>query len=90
MYSVYTQVYDDTTLVDDYSSPLGIRTVRWDKNNGFFLSENHLWLQGTNVHQDHAGWGYAITNSGSWRDVQMIKDAGMNFIRASHYPKIAC
>ncbi len=86
MYSVYTQVYDNTTLVDDYSSPLGIRTVRWDKDNGFFLSENHLWLQGANVHQDHAGWGYATTNSGSWRDVQMIKDAGMNFIRASHYP----
>ncbi len=86
MYSVYTQVYDGATLVDDYASPLGIRTVRWDKDNGFFMTGAHVWLQGANVHQDHAGWGDATTNSGSWRDVKLIKDAGMNFIRASHYP----
>ena len=86
LYSVYTQVYDGTTLVDDYSSPLGIRTVKWDKDNGFFLTGTHVWLQGANVHQDHAGWGDGTTNSGSYRDVKLIKDAGMNFIRGSHYP----
>ena len=72
--------------VDDFVSPLGIRSVRWDKDNGFFLNGQHLWLQGCNVHQDHAGWGDGTTNSGSFRDVKMIKDCGMNFIRGSHYP----
>ena len=86
LYSVYTQVYDGTTLVDDYSSPLGIRTVKWDKDNGFFMTGTHVWLQGADVHQDHAGWGDGTTNSGSYRDVKLIKDAGMNFIRGSHYP----
>jgi len=86
MYHVYTEVYDNATLVDNFTSPLGIRTVRWDKDNGFFLNGQHLWLQGANVHQDHAGWGDATANSGSFRDVKMIKDCGMNFIRGSHYP----
>jgi hypothetical protein len=86
MYHVYTEVYDGATLVDNFSSPLGIRTVGWDKDNGFFLNGQHLWLQGANVHQDHAGWGDATANSGSFRDVKMIKDCGMNFIRGSHYP----
>jgi hypothetical protein len=86
MYKVYTEVYDGTTLVDNFSSPLGIRTVRWDKDNGFFLNGQHLWLQGGNVHQDHAGWGDATAQTGSFRDVKMIKDCGMNFIRGSHYP----
>ena len=86
MYHVYTEVYDGASLVDNYTSPLGIRTVKWDKDNGFFLNGQHLWLQGTNAHQDHAGWGDAATNSGSFRDVKIIKDCGMNFVRGSHYP----
>jgi hypothetical protein len=86
LYKVYTEVYDASTLVDNFSSPFGIRTVQWDKDNGFFLNGRHVWLQGANVHQDHAGWGDATTNAGSCRDVKMIKDCGMNFIRGSHYP----
>jgi hypothetical protein len=86
MYNVYTEVYDGTTLVDNFSSPLGFRTVQWNKDNGFSINGQHLWLQGANVHQDHAGWGDATAQTGSFRDVKMIKDCGMNFIRGSHYP----
>jgi len=86
MYTLLTQVYDNGTLVDDYTTPFGIRSIRWDKDNGFFINEQHLWLQGCNVHQDHAGWCDAITDSGSYRDVKLVKDCGMNFIRGSHYP----
>jgi beta-galactosidase len=86
LYKVYTEVYNGTALVDNFESPLGIRTVRWDKDSGFFLNGGHLWLQGANAHQDHAGWGDAAANSGSFRDVKLIKDCGMNFIRGSHYP----
>jgi hypothetical protein len=86
LYTVYTEVYDTTGKVDDFVSPLGVRSVRWDKDSGFFINGQHLWLQGCNVHQDHAGWGDGTTNSGSYRDVKMVKDCGMNFIRGSHYP----
>jgi len=86
MYKVYTEVNNGATAVDNFQSPLGIRSIRWDKDNGFFINDQHLWLQGCNVHQDHAGWGDGTTNSGSYRDVKMVKDCGMNFIRGSHYP----
>jgi beta-galactosidase len=86
LYTVYTEVYDSTGKVDDFVSPLGVRSIRWDKDSGFFMNGQHLWLQGCNVHQDHAGWGDGTTNSGSFRDVKMVKDCGMNFIRGSHYP----
>jgi hypothetical protein len=86
LYTVYTEVYDTMGKVDDFVSPLGIRSVRWDKDSGFSINNQHLWLQGCNVHQDHAGWGDGTTNSSSFRDVKMIKDCGMNFIRGSHYP----
>jgi len=38
------------------------------------------------VHQDQAGWGDAVTNAAIDRDVQLMKDAGFDFIRGSHYP----
>jgi beta-galactosidase len=86
MYKVFTEVYNGTTAADNFESPLGFRWFRWTMTNGFELNGQRLWLQGANVHQDHAGWGDASTNEGSFRDVQLIKDCGMNFIRGSHYP----
>ena len=86
MYKVYTEVCDGSTAVDNFASPLGVRSVGWDKDNGFSLNGQHLWLQGADAHQDHAGWGDATASSGPARDVRLIKECGMNFIRGSHYP----
>ncbi|MGD0871883.1 MAG: glycoside hydrolase family 2 TIM barrel-domain containing protein [Bryobacteraceae bacterium] len=86
LYSVYTEILDGGKAVDDFVSPLGFRWFKWTADQGFFLNGEHLYLRGANVHQDHAGWGIAVTRAGAWRDVKLIKDAGFNFIRGSHYP----
>lgn len=86
LYTVYTEIYDGGDLVDDYSTPLGIRSIAWNKDQGFVLNGKKFWLKGANVHQDHAGWGDATCNSGAYRDVKLVHDAGFNFIRGSHYP----
>jgi len=83
---VYTEVYDGSQLVDNYVSPLGIRSVSWSATAGFSINGQHLWIHGADVHQTHAGWGDATANTGSERDVKLIHDCGMNFIRGSHYP----
>ena len=86
LYSVKTIVLDDGKPVDDYTSPLGFRWFKFTADQGFFLNGEHYYFKGANVHQDHAGWGDAVTDSGFFRDVKMIKDAGFDFIRGSHYP----
>jgi len=86
LYSVYTEVYDTTALTDNFVSPLGIRSIAWNTTQGFVLNGKKLWLKSANVHQDHAGWGDGTCNTGSYRDVKMLKDAGFNCIRGSHYP----
>jgi beta-galactosidase len=86
MYRLTSEVYVDGKLADTFATPFGIRSIRWTADRGFFLNGEHLYLVGANVHQDQAGWGDAVTRAGSRRDVQMIKDAGFNFIRGSHYP----
>lgn len=86
LYSVKTVVLDGGKPVDDYTSPLGFRWFKFTADQGFFLNGEHYYFKGANVHQDHAGWGDAVADSGFSRDVKMIKDAGFDFIRGSHYP----
>lgn len=86
MYKVLTYVYVDGACVDQFESPLGFRWFEWTSDEGFFLNGEHLWIDGVNAHQDHAGWANAVTTAALKRDVAMIKEAGFNFIRGSHYP----
>ena len=85
LYKVYTSVISDGVEVDTYESPLGFRWAEY-KNDGFYLNGEKLVLDGANAHQDHAGFADAVSNEGLYRDVAMIKECGMNFIRGSHYP----
>lgn len=85
-YTLKTQVLKDGKVLDEVLTSFGFRWMDWTADRGFFLNGKHVVLYGANVHQDQAGWGDAVTDSAAWRDVKMIKDAGMNFIRGSHYP----
>lgn len=87
LYHAVTTVYNGSTAVDNYNTTFGFRWFSWTAEQGFFLNGAHYYFHGVNVHQDHAGWGDGVTNQGFFRDVQMVKDAGFNFIRGSHYPK---
>jgi hypothetical protein len=83
---VMTTVLDGGRAVDDFTSPLGFRWFQFTADQGFFLNGEHYYFKGANVHQDHAGWGDAVADSGFFRDVKMVKEAGFDFIRGSHYP----
>jgi len=86
LYSAKTYLYENNVLVDSYNTSFGFRWLEWTADKGFFLNGKHLYLEGVNVHQDHAGWGDAITKAGVYRDLKLMKDAGFNMIRGSHYP----
>lgn len=86
LYKAVSKIFDGKKLIDSYSSKFGFRWMRWTADSGFFLNGSHYYFKGADVHQDHAGWGTAITNAAIVRDVKMIKDCGMDFIRGSHYP----
>ena len=41
----------------------GIRDIRFDANEGFFLNGERVQIQGVCCHQDHAGVGIAVPTS---------------------------
>lgn len=86
LYKAVSLIYQNGKLIDKETTEFGIRSIKWTADQGFFINGKHLYLLGANVHQDHAGWGDAVTNAGFYRDVQLIKNAGFNMIRGSHYP----
>jgi beta-galactosidase len=86
LYTAVLSVSRNGIIIDEVEDTFGIRWFEFTSDRGFFLNGQHLWLEGVNVHQDHAGWGDGITHSAIARDVALIKEAGMNFIRGSHYP----
>jgi len=86
LYKVITTVSDGNGAVDNYESPLGIRSIQWTAEQGFFLNGAHYLINGANAHDDRAGWGIAQTNAGFRRDVLLMKQAGFNFIRECHNP----
>ncbi|WP_082567619.1 beta-galactosidase GalA [Pelomonas sp. Root1217] len=85
-YTLTTQVKRGGQLVDKYDTPFGIRTLRFDANQGFFLNGQHVKLHGTNNHQDHAGIGVALPDAMHDSRLKMLKDMGVNAIRSAHHP----
>jgi hypothetical protein len=86
LYHAVSRISVGGRTVDDFTTPFGFRWFKWTAERGFFLNGRHLYLRGVNAHQDHAGWGDAVTDAGFARDIGLIKAAGFNFVRGSHYP----
>ena len=86
LYTLLTQVIVEGKVVDEFRTPFGIRTIRFDPDHGFFLNGKPVKLKGTNNHQDHAGVGCALPDELiRWR-LQQLKDFGCNAYRSSHNP----
>lgn len=86
LYKVVSLLYKGKKLVDRTETTFGFRWIEWTADQGFFLNGKHFYFHGANVHQDQAGWGDAVTEAAMRRDVNMMKEAGFDFLRGSHYP----
>jgi beta-galactosidase len=72
-------------LLDRVLQPLGLRTVKFDPNEGFFLNGERLALKGVSMHQDRPIKGWAISRSDQEEDFGVLSDMGANAVRLAHY-----
>jgi len=86
LYNVLSVVKRDGRVVDSDKTTLGIRTFRFDADDGFFLNGRHVKLKGFNAHYDFAGLGTAVPDRIHWNAMKAMKKAGFNFYRSSHNP----
>jgi beta-galactosidase len=86
LYRVKTILVTNGHPVDAAETRFGIRTLRFDAAQGFFLNGKHVEIYGTNNHQDHAGLGSALPDYMQYYRIGLLKNMGANACRTSHNP----
>ncbi len=86
LYTLRTTVFDQTRPVDFQQTKIGIRHIRFDREDGLFINHEKFLSIGTNRHQEHPYVGYAMPDSAHRRDVKKLREAGFTSFR-SHYPQ---
>ncbi|HMH87185.1 MAG TPA: glycoside hydrolase family 2 TIM barrel-domain containing protein, partial [Steroidobacteraceae bacterium] len=83
--SVLTIRSDTGTILDRVSQPLGLRTMRFDSDRGFFLNGEQMFLKGVSMHQDRPVKGWAISRADQSQDFDLLQELGANAVRLAHY-----
>lgn len=87
LYTLECKVVEQEKVIDIRREEIGIRTIRYTTEKGFFINGEPLYLIGANRHQAFPNVGDAASNSMQERDVIDMKRGGYNAVRAAHYPQ---
>ena len=88
-YSMHTQVFRNSRLVDDAITPFGIRAFTFDPEKGFSLNGKPMKIHGVCLHHDNGALGAVANTAAIRRKLTLMKKMGVNAIRISHNPSSA-
>ena len=86
LYRALVEVRSGGRAIDSMEQPFGIRTIRFDANQGFFLNGKPLKIKGAACHHDHAGVGAAVPDQVNEYRIRRLKEFGFNAFRSAHHP----
>jgi beta-galactosidase len=86
LYKAVTEVYFDGKLTDSYETLFGVRYFNFDEKEGFSLNGKRLKILGVCQHHDLGCLGSAINTRALERQLEILKEMGVNSIRTSHNP----
>lgn len=87
LYTLKTTLLKDGALIDNNNTTVGIRTLDFDSNKGFFLNGENLTVKGVCLHHDAGSLGAAVPREVWERRLIKLKSLGTNAIRTSHNPQ---
>ena len=86
LYKLVSTIEVQGAPVDTHETTFGIRTLSFDKDQGFSLNGKPVKIKGTCNHQDHAGVGAALPDRIQYYRIERLKEMGSNAYRTSHNP----
>ncbi|MFR9595765.1 MAG: glycoside hydrolase family 2 TIM barrel-domain containing protein, partial [Rikenellaceae bacterium] len=86
LYSVKSHIVADGKSLEERSTTIGIRSIRFDKDSGFYLNEENMKIKGVCLHHDAGLVGTAVPKDVWRRRLLALKEMGCNAIRTSHNP----
>ena len=86
LYRLYSTVRDGSRSTDTTATVFGIRSIAYDKDQGFLLNGRRVKMRGVNLHHDAGGLGAAVPERVWRRRLETLKAMGANAIRTAHNP----
>jgi beta-galactosidase len=86
MYVAVTTIYQDGEPVDRYETKFGIRTLEFDSEKGVIVNGEPIHIKGANQHHDLGALGAAFNVRAAERQLEILREAGVNSIRMAHNP----
>ncbi len=86
LYNLVSEVKANHKKSDLYETSFGLRTFSWDAKTGFYLNGEPTKILGVCLHHDLGCLGTAVNTRAIERQLQIMKDMGVNAIRTSHNP----
>jgi len=87
LYQVVSTVQAGGKTLDQYTTPLGIRTCEFTADRGFLLNGERVDIKGVCMHHDFGALGTAISDRALERQLEILREMGCNAIRTSHNPR---
>ncbi|MGW2635926.1 glycoside hydrolase family 2 TIM barrel-domain containing protein [Streptomyces sp. NPDC001348] len=85
-YTAVTELRVGGRTADTYRTTFGIRSYRFDPDEGFSLNGTHAKIKGVDLHHDQGALGAAISIDAVRRQMTIMKSMGVNAFRTSHNP----
>jgi beta-galactosidase len=85
-YIAVTTLLQSDIPVDQYETPFGIRSLRFDPDNGIYINNELIKIKGVNQHHDLGALGSAFNLRAAERQLEILREMGCNAIRMSHNP----
>lgn len=85
-YRLVTEVVVEGQVIDVYETLFGLRYFSFDSSEGFSLNGQYMKLHGVCMHHDLGALGAAVNERAVERQMQIMKDMGVNAIRVTHNP----
>lgn len=86
LYRAVSTIRRGGKVVDQVTTPFGIRTLAWSAEKGLLLNGKSIKLTGGSVHHDNGPLGAAAFDRAEERRVELLRAAGMNAVRTAHNP----
>jgi len=86
LYTCRVALVDGEDVIDEESTPFGVRTLAVDAERGLRINGEPVLLRGACVHHDNGVIGAATIARADERRVELLHAAGFNAIRSAHHP----
>ena len=84
LYRAVTEIIKDVSVLDEYETRFGIRTIELVQDKGFYLNGQKRKIQGVCNHHDLGPLGAAVNTAALRHQLALLKDMGCDAIRTSH------